>query len=46
MGSPRVEAEARRNVNAAIRVAAEQVGNTPAVCGSKYINPAITDNYM
>jgi hypothetical protein len=46
MGTPRTMAEAKRNVNAAVKAAAAELNNTPAVCRKKYINPAIIDNYM
>lgn len=40
------EAEAKRNVVAAVKVVAAELGNTPAVCRSSYIHPAIIDAYL
>ena len=36
----------RSAVNAAVKVVAEQLGNTPAVCRKSYIHPEIIDSYM
>ncbi len=38
--------EAKRNVVAAIRQVAEQLGNTAAVCRKCYIHPAVLDGYL
>jgi DNA topoisomerase-1 len=40
------EAEAKRNVIAAIDKVAKQLGNTRAICRKCYIHPAIIDAYM
>jgi DNA topoisomerase-1 len=36
----------RRNVVAACKAVAEQLGNTPAVCRSSYISPKVFEQYM
>jgi DNA topoisomerase-1 len=40
------DAEAKRNVIAAIDTVAKQLGNTRAICRKCYIHPAIIDAYM
>ena len=40
------EAQAKQNVVAAIRRVADRLGNTPAVCRSSYVHPAILDSYL
>ncbi len=40
------EAEAKKNVVAAVKQVAERLGNTPAVCRKSYIHPAILDAYL
>ena len=40
------EAEAKRNVVAAIRRVAEKLGNTPAVCRQGYVHPKVIDAYL
>jgi DNA topoisomerase I len=40
------DTQARRNVVAAIKSVAERLGNTPAVCRSSYVHPAILDSYL
>jgi DNA topoisomerase I len=40
------QAEAKRNVMAAIRRVAERLGNTPAVCRQGYIHPRVIDAYL
>jgi DNA topoisomerase-1 len=40
------EAEGKRMVVAAIKVVAAQLGNTPAVCRSSYVYPAVIDAYL
>ena len=39
------EAETTRRQNTAIRVVAHDLGNTPAVCRSSYIHPAVLDAF-
>ena len=41
----RPSAETTRRQNAAIRVVAHDLGNTPAVCRSSYIHPAVLDGF-
>jgi DNA topoisomerase-1 len=40
------QAQAKRNLLAAIRRVAEKLGNTPAVCRQCYIHPRIIDSYL
>jgi DNA topoisomerase I len=40
------EAEAKRNVVAAIEKVAKQLGNTPAICRKSYVHPEILSAYM
>lgn len=43
--SPTSATDAKRQVAAAIRVVAERLRNTPAVCRSSYIHPAVLEAY-
>jgi DNA topoisomerase-1 len=40
------EAEVRKNIVAAIKATAQNLGNTPAVCRKSYIHPAIIEAYL
>lgn len=40
------QAEAKRNVVAAIEKVAKQLGNTPAICRKSYVHPQILSAYM
>ncbi len=40
------QAQAKRNVVAAIERVAKQLGNTPAVCRKCYVHPAVLDSYL
>lgn len=40
------KAAARRNITAAVKKVATQLGNTPAVCRSAYIHPEILNSYI
>lgn len=40
------QAEAKRNVIAAIEKVAKQLGNTPAICRKSYVHPEILSAYM
>ncbi len=40
------QAAVKRNITAAIKRVAAQLGNTPAVCRSSYIHPEILNSYM
>jgi DNA topoisomerase I len=40
------QAEAKRNVVAAIERVAKQLGNTPAICRKSYVHPEILNAYM
>ncbi len=39
-------AEAKKNIVAAIRIAASKLGNTPAICRNSYVHPFILEHYM
>lgn len=38
--------EAKKNVEAAVKAVAEQLGNTPRICRSCYIHPVVLDIYL
>ncbi len=40
------DTEARKNVVAAVKATAQNLGNTPAVCRKSYIHPAIIEAYL
>jgi DNA topoisomerase-1 len=40
------QAAVRRNITAAVKKVASQLGNTPAVCRSSYIHPEILNSYL
>jgi DNA topoisomerase-1 len=46
LGPAELEAEARKNIVAAINTTAQSLGNTPAVCRKSYIHPAIIAAYL
>jgi DNA topoisomerase-1 len=46
LGLVDLEAEARKNVVAAIKATAQSLGNTPAVCRRSYVHPAIIAAYL
>ena len=37
--------EANKNIAAAIKETSEHLGNTPAICKAKYVNPRVLDAY-
>ncbi|HEX5939437.1 MAG TPA: DNA topoisomerase IB [Dehalococcoidia bacterium] len=43
---PANQAQAKRNVVAAIEMVAERLGNTVAICRKCYVHPAIVESYM
>jgi DNA topoisomerase-1 len=45
IGKPESESEIKKNVVRAVKKVAEQLGNTPAVCRSSYIHPAVIETY-
>ncbi len=45
IGAAEDEAAAKKNILQAIRSVAEQLGNTPTVCRSSYVHPAVLDRY-
>ena len=40
------QAQAKRNVVAAIEAVAKALGNTPAVCRKCYVHPAVIERYL
>jgi DNA topoisomerase-1 len=38
--------EAKKNIVAAIRIAASKLGNTPAICRNSYVHPFILEHYL
>ncbi len=46
IGSSKDEREAKRNMVRAIKSVAEHLGNTPAVCRSCYVHPAVFEYYL
>ncbi|MEO5860609.1 MAG: DNA topoisomerase IB [Pyrinomonadaceae bacterium] len=45
IGKGETEAEVKKNVVNAVKRVADELGNTPAVCRSSYIHPAVLDAY-
>lgn len=45
MGPAETDAETKKNIVAAVRRVAHDLGNTPAVCRSSYIHPAVISAY-
>jgi DNA topoisomerase-1 len=45
LGKPADEREAKRNLLHAIKAVAQHLGNTPTVCRSSYIHPAVIERY-
>jgi len=46
IGPAESESEARKNVVLACKLVSTELGNTPAVCRSAYIHPAVFEGYM
>lgn len=46
MGGFDTQTQAKKNVVQAIKVAAQELGNTPAICRKCYVHPVIIDAYM
>jgi len=46
LGPAANEREARRNVALCCRLVAHELGNTPAICRSAYIHPAVLEQYV
>ena len=46
IGTGTTDREKQRNIAAAIRETAEDLGNTPAVARSAYVHPAVVDAYL
>ena len=45
LGKPDDERESKRNLVRALRAVSERLGNTPAVCRSSYVHPAVFESY-
>ena len=45
IGVAETESQKKKNIVTAIKKVAEELGNTPAVCRSSYIHPAVLDAY-
>ena len=46
MGSPTSKRQATRNVNRAMAVVGESLGNTPAIARSSYVHPTVVEAYL
>lgn len=46
LGPPKSEAEAKKNLVLACKLVSAELGNTPAVCRSAYIHPAVLEKYL
>ena len=46
LGAGGTQTEAQRNVREAIAAAAQQLGNTPAICRKSYVNPRVIETYL
>jgi DNA topoisomerase-1 len=46
LGPAKSEAEAKKNVLLVCKLVSSELGNTPAVCRSAYIHPAVFERYM
>ena len=45
-GFPETKTDEKRSVTAVMRLVAQQLGNTPAVCRASYVSPAVIDQYL
>ncbi len=45
IGKGETEAEVKKNIVKTVKQVADELGNTPAVCRSSYIHPAVLDSY-
>ena len=45
-GFPETKTEEKRSVSAVMRRVAQQLGNTPAVCRTSYVSPAVIEQYL
>lgn len=46
MGLPKSEKEREKKIVEAVKLVADELGNTPAVCRKYYVHPAILDAYL
>ncbi len=46
LGPPRSAAEAKRNLVLACKLVSTELGNTPSVCRSAYVHPAVLERYQ
>ena len=45
MGTAKTKAELKQNINAAVKIAAARLGNTPTICRKSYLHPAVIEAY-
>ena len=45
MGAAETKTELKQNINAAVKTAAERLGNTPTICRKCYVHPSVLDAY-
>jgi DNA topoisomerase-1 len=46
LGAFETQTEAKKKVVEAIKITAEELGNTPAICRKCYVHPSVIDAYM
>lgn len=46
LGPPKSESEAKKNVVLACKLVSTELGNTPSVCRSAYVHPAVLEKYV
>ncbi len=46
LGAPEKERERKKNVVAALRMVAAELGNTPAICRKSYVHPIVLARYL
>lgn len=46
LGAAESPAQARKNVNTALRMVAAELGNTPAICRASYVHPIVLARYV
>lgn len=45
MGAAETKTELKQNINAAVKKAAQRLGNTPTICRKCYVHPSVIDAY-
>lgn len=46
MGAAETKTTAKKNVSAAVKLAAEHLGNTPTICRKCYVHPSVVASYL